>query len=86
MSAQTAVERLSIEVPGTDSAHGRRIGELVPELLAPLIEPGIDAAALGRVRVELTAQPGETAEALAGRIASAIALALARAEALEAGR
>jgi hypothetical protein len=86
VSPQTAVDRLSIEVPGSDADHGRRVGELVAELLAPLVEPGIDAAALDRVQVELTAQPGESAETLAGRIASAIALALARADALEAGR
>lgn len=86
MTAPTTVDRLSIAVPGADAAQGRRVGELVPELLAPLMEPGIDAAALERVRVELTAQPGESAETLAGRIASAIALALARAGALEAGR
>jgi hypothetical protein len=86
VSPQTTVDRLSIEVPGSDADHGRRVGELVAELLAPLVEPGIDAAALDRVQVELTAQPGESAETLAGRIASAIALALARADALEAGR
>jgi hypothetical protein len=86
VSPQTTVDRLSIEVPGGDAGHGRRVGELVAELLAPLVEPGIDAAALGRVQVELTAQPGESAETLAGRIASAIALALARADAVEAGR
>ena len=86
MSPQTTVDRLSLQVPGTDAAHGRRVAELVAELLAPLVEPGIDAAALGRVEVELTAQPGESAETRAGRIASAIALALARAETAEAGR
>ena len=86
MTAPTTVDRLSIEVPGADAAHGRRVGELVPELLAPLMEPGIDTAALERVRVELTAQPGESTETLAGRIAAAIARALARAGTLEAGR
>jgi hypothetical protein len=86
VSPQTTVERLSLDVPGSDAEHGRRVGELVAELLAPLVEPGIDAAALDRVQVELTAQPGESAETLAGRIASAVALALARADALEAGR
>jgi hypothetical protein len=86
VSPQTTVDRLSIDVPGSDAEHGRRVGELVAELLAPLVEPGIDAAALDRVQVELTAQPGESAETLAGRIASAVALALARAEGLEAGR
>ena len=86
MSPQTTVDRLSIEVPGSDADHGRRVGELVAEQLAPLVEPGIDAAVLDRVQVELTAQPGESAETLAGRIASAVALALARADALEAGR
>ncbi len=86
MSPQTTVDRLSIEVPGSDADHGRRVGELVAELLAPLVGPGIDAAVLDRVQVELTGQPGESAETLAGRIASAIALALARADALEAGR
>ena len=86
MSPQTTVDRLSIDVPGSDAEHGRRVGELVAELLAPLVEPGIDAAVLDRVQVELTAQPGESAETLAGRIASAVALALARADALEAGR
>jgi hypothetical protein len=86
VSPQTSVDRLSIEVPGTDAGHGRRVGELVPELLAPLVGPGVDPAALDRVRVELTAQPGESEEALARRMASAIALALVRAESLEAGR
>jgi hypothetical protein len=86
VTAPTTVDRLAIEVPGGDTAHGRRVGELVPELLAPLLEPGVDAAALERVRVDLTAQPGESAETLAARIASAIARALARAGALEAGR
>lgn len=86
MSPQTTVDRLSLQVPGADAAHGRRVGELVAELLAPLVEPGIDAAALDRVKVELTAQAGESAETLARRIASAIALALARADSLEAAR
>jgi hypothetical protein len=86
VTAPTTIERLSLDVPGTDAAHGRRVGELVPELLAPLLEPGIDTEALGRIRVELTAQPGESPESLAGRIATAIARALARAERLEAGR
>jgi hypothetical protein len=86
VTAPATVDRLSIQVPGADAAVGRRVGELMPELLAPLLEPGIDAAALERVRVELTAQPGESVETLAGRIASAIALAVARAGALETGR
>ena len=86
MTAPTTIDRLSLDMPGPDAAHGRRVGELVAELLAPLLEPGIDAAALGRVRVELTARPGESPETLARRIASAIARALAGAERLEAGR
>jgi hypothetical protein len=86
VTAPTTIDRLSLTVPGTDAAQGRRVGELVGELLAPLVEPGIDTEALGRVRVELTAQPGESAETLARRIASAIVRALARAERLEAGR
>lgn len=86
MIAQTTIDRLSIGVPGADAAHGRRIAELVAEQLPSLVEPGIDAAALGRIRVELTARAGESTETLASRIASAIALSLARAEALEAGR
>ena len=86
MTAPTTIDRLNLQVPGADAAQGRRVGELVPELLAPLLEPGIDTAALERVRVELTAQPGESAETIAQRIASAIARALARAGALEAGR
>lgn len=86
MSPRTTVDRLSIEVPGADAGHGRRVGELVAEVLAPLVQPGIDAAALDRVQVELSAQPGESAETLARRIASAIALALGHAGAQEAGR
>jgi hypothetical protein len=86
VSPQTTVDRLSLQVPGDDAAQGRGVAELVAELLAPLVEPGIDAAALGRVQVELTAQPGESPETLAGRIATAIADALARADRLEAGR
>lgn len=86
MSPQTSVDRLSIQVPGADAAQGRRVGELVAGLLAPLVEPGVDAAALDRVKVELTAQAGESAETLAGRIAAAIARALSRADVLEAGR
>lgn len=86
MSPQTTVDRLNLQVPGADAAHGRRVGELVAELLAPLVEPGIDAAALDRLEVELTAQAGESAETLARRIASAIALALSRADSLEAAR
>jgi hypothetical protein len=86
VTAPTSIDRLSLDLPGTDAAHGRRVGALVPELLAPLLEPGVDAEALGRVRVELAARPGESPETLASRIASAIARALARAERLEAGR
>lgn len=86
MSPQTTVDRLSLEVPGADAAHGRRVAELVAELLAPLVAPGIDAGALDRVKVELTAQPGESADTLAHRIASAIAVALRRTDSLEAGR
>ena len=86
MTAPATIDRLSLDVPGTDAAHGRQVGELVAELLAPLVQPGIDAASLARVRVELAAQPGESVETLSRRIASAIARALARAERLEAGR
>lgn len=86
MSALTTVDRLSIGLPGADAAHGRRVGELVAELLMPLLEPGIDAATLGRVGVELRAEAGESPEALSRRIASAIVHSLARVGALEAGR
>jgi GAF domain-containing protein len=86
VTAPTTIDRLSLDVPGADAAAGQRVGKLVAELLAPLVQPGIDAESLGRVQVELTAQPGESVETLARRIASAIARALARAERLEAGR
>jgi hypothetical protein len=82
----TEVERISIRVPGVDEQLGRRLGELVAAGLAPSLRTAPGVASLDLLRVELAAQPGESAEALAGRIATAISLRLAGAGVLEAGR
>ena len=73
-----AIDRLSMSVPGVEAAQGRRVGQLVAERLAH-IDVSARAATLDGVRVELSARPGESANALAGRIASAVSLAIARA-------
>ena len=68
-----AVGRLSLQVPGSDGDHGRRLAQLVAERLAsPLGLPPGDAV-FDRVRVTVDAVPGESAEALAARIAAGIA-------------
>ena len=64
---------LSLHVPGADAAHGARLAQLVAERLAgPLGLPPGDAA-FDRLQLRLEAVPGESAEALAARIAAGIA-------------
>lgn len=80
------IDRLSIRVPGVDRELGRRLGRQVAERLAPSLGLAPREASFERVRVELPAQPGESDDALAGRIAAALATALGAATTLEAGR
>lgn len=69
----TTIGTLSLAVPGSEAEHGRRLAQLVAERLAgPLGLPPGDAV-LDRVRLTVDAVPGESADALAARIAAGIA-------------
>jgi hypothetical protein len=80
------VDRLSIRVPGVDRELGHRLGREVAERLAPALALAPREAALERLRLEVTAQPNESAEALASRIAASVVSALGTGATLEAGR
>jgi hypothetical protein len=86
VSGLTSIDRISIRVSGVERDLGRRLGELVAQRLVPTLQPAPGEAALDLVRVEVPARPGEGADALAGRIATEISLAIARTEVPEAGR
>jgi hypothetical protein len=69
----TTIGTLALSVPGADAEHGRRLAQLVAERLAgPLGLPPGDAA-FDRLQLQVDAVPGESAEALAARIAAGIA-------------
>ena len=69
----TTIGTLALTVPGSEAGHGRRLAQLVAERLAgPLALPPGDAV-LDRVQLTVDAVPGESAEALAARIAAGIA-------------
>jgi hypothetical protein len=80
------VDRLSIRVPGVGRELGKSLGRQVAERLAPSLELAPREASFERVHVELTAERGESADALAGRIAAEVASAIGAATTLEAGR
>ena len=86
MSPDVHIDRISLRVPGVDSELGKRLGQLVAEQLAPSLQLGPGQASLERLHVELTAQPSESMESLAGRIAAQVALQLGSSSVLEAGR
>ena len=86
MSPDVQIDRISLRVPGVDSELGKRLGQLVAEQLAPSLQLGPGQASLERLHVELTAQPSESMESLAERIAAQVALQLGAASVLEAGR
>lgn len=74
------IGRLALRAPGSAAEDGRRLGELVADRLAAALAPRGADGEVDTVRVELQAAPGESAEALAGRIAIEVG------RALEAGR
>ena len=71
----TTIGRLALELPigGPDSERGARLAELVAERLVPPLGLPPGDAAFDRVQLRIDAVPGESAEALAGRIAAGIA-------------
>lgn len=70
----TTVDRLRLRVAGGDAEDGRRLGELVADRLVPSLHGDAD---VDRLRVRVAARRGEGDEALAARIAAAVAAALA---------
>lgn len=84
MSVQ--IETISIRVPGVERDLGRRLGQLVAERLAPSLQLGPGGASLERLHVEVAAQPAESTESLAERIAAQVALLIGSESVLEAGR
>lgn len=80
------IDRLSIRVPGVERDLGRRLGQLVAERLAPSLQLGPGEASLERLHVEVAAQPAESTESLAERIAAQVALLIGSESVLEAGR
>ncbi len=86
MSPDVQIDRISLRIPGVDRELGKRLGQLVAEQLAPSLQLGPGQASLERLHVELTAQPSESMESLAGRIAAQVSLQLGSSSVLEAGR
>jgi hypothetical protein len=80
------IDRISIRVPGVGRDPGRWLAQLVAAQLAPSLRLGPGEASLERLHVELAAEPAESQESLAGRIASQVALLVGAASSLEAGR
>jgi hypothetical protein len=80
------VDRLSIRVPGADRELGRALARQVAERLAPSLALAPGEASFDRLQIEIAAQPGESPEALAARIAAQLGFALGAAGTLEAGR
>jgi len=78
--SDVTVDRLAIRMPG-DAELGRRLGQLVAERLAGPLALAAGEGSLERLNLEIAAAPGESADALAARIATRIGAA-----ALEAGR
>ncbi|HVU78824.1 MAG TPA: hypothetical protein VHC67_14695 [Gaiellaceae bacterium] len=69
----TTIGTLALQVPGENAEQGSRLAQLVAErLAAPLGLPPGDAA-FDRLQLRVEAVPGESAEALAARIAAGIA-------------
>ena len=67
---------LALELPGAGAEHGRRLAQLVAERLAPPLGLPPGEGVVDRVELRLEADPAESVEALAGRIAAGIAAAL----------
>jgi hypothetical protein len=85
VSPAARIERISIRVPGVERDLGLRLGQLVAEGLAPSLLLGPGEASLDFLRVQVSARPGESTEALAGRIAAEVSRRLGD-RAVEAGR
>jgi hypothetical protein len=81
-----SIDSISMRIPGLGADAGQRLAQLVAEGLADSLRLGPGEATLERVELELSAQPGETPQALAARIASELALLIGSTSALEAGR
>jgi hypothetical protein len=69
----TTIGTLALQVPGTDTDHGRRLAQLVAARLVDLLGLPPADAAFDRLQLQLDAIPGESTEALAARIAAGIA-------------
>jgi hypothetical protein len=71
------VDRLTLRLTGISAGDGRRLAQLVAECLAAADTPGSTVTA-DRLRVGVTASPGEPLESTARRIAAAVVRALGR--------
>jgi len=71
------IDRMTLRVSGLSALEGRRLAHLVGERLgeAPPLEPG----AVPSLAVNIEAQPDETLDSAARRIADAVLVASARA-------
>jgi hypothetical protein len=71
------IDRLALRLSGLSEADARRLAQLVASSLAAAGAPG--GLMTDGLRLDLSARAGEPIEALAERIAAALASALARA-------
>lgn len=83
--ARVDIDRITISVSGIDADLARRLGQAVGQRLAPALAPAAGDALLDHIAVELPESRGEGLDALAGRIVSEVAGAVAP-RATEAGR
>ncbi|MDQ1752048.1 MAG: hypothetical protein QOE71_3104 [Pseudonocardiales bacterium] len=74
------IDRLRLRATGLDDGAARRLATLVGQGLAPSLQLSTDTAAIDTLRIEVTANAGETPEALSRRIIDAVGRALAAEE------
>ena len=69
--ADVTIDRLTLQLPHGDEGEARRLTQLLTGILAGALRdaPGGD---IPRLTLSLRAMPGESAEALSGRIAAAL--------------
>jgi hypothetical protein len=71
--AHVEVDRITISISGIDADLARRLGHAVAQRLAPSFSLVGGNAFLDHVQLDLPQGPGESLDALAGRIASQVA-------------
>jgi hypothetical protein len=71
------IDRLRLRTTGLDDGAARRLAALVGRGLAPSLQLPTGTTAIDTLRIEVTAHPGESPEALSRSIVDAVARALA---------